>query len=95
MLSGSTIECGVYVDWENTADGNLHIRLNRNGRRQFKAIRGEQEESCTYAALCALLKDRVRSGWGIVPPEDFGALTTAPVLSDDIVGDDHGQIAAP
>ena len=85
-------EPGFYVDLHKAPDGNLHILLNRNGRRHFAAIREERDAFGTNAALCALLEDHLSSGWEMVPPEDIGALTAAPILSDEITRDDHGRV---
>ncbi|MGI9061916.1 MAG: hypothetical protein ACR2H5_25460 [Ktedonobacteraceae bacterium] len=34
------------------------------------------------------------NGWSWVRPEDIGALTDAPILSDDIEYDDHGDVVS-
>lgn len=85
-------EHGFYVDLRKTQDGNLEILLNRNGRREFTTIREERDAFGIHAALCALLEDHPCNGWNMVPPEDIGALTAAPILSDDISRDDQGQV---
>jgi len=85
-------EPGFYVDLEKAQDGNLHIRLNRNGRRHFADIREQRDAFGINAALCALLEDHLCSGWEMVPPEDIGALTAAPILSDEVVRDDEGRL---
>ncbi|OGC62408.1 hypothetical protein A2264_02535 [candidate division WWE3 bacterium RIFOXYA2_FULL_46_9] len=85
-------EPGFYVDLEKARDGNLHIHLNPNGRRHFSTIREERDAYGLHAALCALLEDHLASGWEMVPPEDIGALTAAPILSDEISRDDVGQL---
>jgi len=85
-------EHGFYVDLRKTQDGNLEILLNRNGRREFATIREERDAFGIHAALCALLEDHLCNGWDMVPTEDIGALTAAPILSDDILRDDQGQV---
>ena len=85
-------EPGFYVDLEKAQDGNLHIHLNRNGRRHFANIREQRDAYGINAALHALLEDHLCSGWEMVPPEDIGALTAAPILSDEIVRDDEGRL---
>jgi hypothetical protein len=92
MPTKSPIERGFYVDLKKVPDGNLHIHLNRNGRRHFAEIREEQAAVGTSAALCALLEDHLANGWEMVPPEDLGALTAAPILSDEITRDDQGRL---
>jgi hypothetical protein len=85
-------EPGFYVDLHKTADGNLRIRLTRNGRRHFADIREQRDAFGINAALSALLEDHLQTGWEMVPPEDIGALTSAPILSDEIVRDEEGRI---
>jgi len=92
MSLRQSIEHGFYVDLEKPGDGNLHIRLTRNGRRHFQTIREEQDHFGTQAALFTLLEDHLGSGWEMVPPEDLGALTSSPILSDEIVRDDEGRV---
>jgi hypothetical protein len=88
------IEHGFYVDLEKAADGNLHIHLNRTGRRYFADIAEQRDALGIYAALYAILEDHLCTGWEMVPPEDIGALTAAPILSDEIVRDDEGRLTA-
>ncbi len=85
-------EPGFYVDLEKPDDGNLHILLNQNGRRHFAIIREERDTFGIHAALCALLEDHLSSGWEMVPPEDIGALTAAPILSNEIIRDEDGRV---
>lgn len=85
-------EPGFYVDLQKTADGNLHIHLTRNGRRYFDEIQEQRDSLGINAALDALLEDHLSSGWEMVPPEDIGALTAAPILSDEIVRDEDGRV---
>jgi hypothetical protein len=85
---------GFYVDLEKAGDGNLHIHLNRNGRRYFGEIEDQRDTFGINAALCALLEDHLCNGWEMVPPEDIGALTAAPILSDEISRDDDGRLTA-
>ena len=86
------VEHGFYVDLRKTAGGDLEILLNRNGRRHFSEIREQRDAFGINAALYALLEDHLCSGWEMVPPEDIGALTAAPILSDEISRDDHGNV---
>ena len=85
-------EPGFYVDLRKAEDGNLEILLNRNGRRHFATIREERDTFGIHAALCALLEDHLCNGWEMVPPEDIGALTAAPILSDEIGKDEDGRV---
>lgn len=92
MPSEPSIEHGLCVDLRKTREGNLEIRLNRTGRRHFADIRKQRDALGINAALYALLEDHLCTGWEMAPPEDIGALTAAPILSDEIVRDDDGRV---
>jgi hypothetical protein len=93
MNANAAIEGGFYVGLQKAGDGNVHIRLTRNGRRWFTDIREVRDAFGSNAALCVLLEDHLANGWELVPPEDIGARTAAPILSDEIVRDDRGEVA--
>jgi len=92
MLTTPTPDHGFYVDLCKTIEGNLEIRLNRSGRRHFSEIREQRDALGTNAALHALLEDHLCNGWEMVPPEDIGALTAAPILSEEIVRNEEGRV---
>ncbi len=92
MTANHSSEAGFYVDLEKTPDGNLAIRLNPGGQRHFAEIREQRDALGISAALYVLLEDHLCTGWEMVPPEDIGALTAAPILSDEIVRDDEGRV---
>lgn len=52
----------------------------------------ERDAHGIHAALCALLEDHLCNGWEMVPPEDIGALTADPILSDDVLRDEEGRL---
>jgi len=85
-------EHGFYVDLQKDHDGNLEILPNENGRSNFDTIQEVRDAQGVNEALYALLEDHLDNGWEMVPPEDIGALTAAPILSDEIVRDDNGRI---
>jgi hypothetical protein len=91
-MSRAAPSSGFYVDLEKTKDGNLRIVLNKNGRRRFPEIQEQRDAFGTNAALVALLEDHLALDWEMVPPEDIGALTSAPILSDEVERDDQGQV---
>jgi len=92
MATAKPVEHGFYVDLRKTDGGDLEIVLNANGRTEFATIEEEKDAYGIHAALCTLLEDHLCNGWEMVPPEDIGALTAAPILSDDILRDDQGQV---
>jgi hypothetical protein len=85
-------DCGFYGDLRKSGDGNLEIVLSERGRAAFDEIEEERDRYGIQAALFALLEDHLCNGWEMVPPEDIGALTAAPILSDEITRDDQGQV---
>jgi hypothetical protein len=85
-------EHGFCVDLRKTDAGDLEILLNEQGRANFSTIQEERDAHGIHAALHALLEDHLCNGWEMVPPEDIGALTAAPIVSDEIVRDDEGRI---
>lgn len=85
-------EHGFYVDLRKTREGNLEILLNPTGRRHFAQIEEQRDAFGINTALVALLEDHLSSGWEMVPPEDLGALTAAPILSDEIMRDEDGRL---
>jgi hypothetical protein len=94
MPSDARFEHGFYVDLKKTHDGNLRIALTENGKAEFGTVVEERDRFGIHAALCTLLEDHLCTGWEMVPPEDIGALTAAPILSDEISRDDHGRVTA-
>jgi hypothetical protein len=85
--------CGFYVDLEKTDERHLEIVLNANGREEFETIEEMRSAHGIDAALETLLEDHLGNGWEMVPPEDIGALTSAPILSDEVERDQEGGIA--
>lgn len=85
-------EHGFYVDLQKNNDGNLEILLNEHGRSNFNTIQEVRDVQGINEALHSLLEDHLCNGWEMVPPEDIGALTAAPILSDEIVRDENGRV---
>jgi hypothetical protein len=85
-------EHGFYVDLRKTGRGDLEILLNETGQKSFEEIQGIRDRYGIHAALDALLEDHLQTGWEIVPPEDICALTSAPILSDEIERDEEGRV---
>jgi hypothetical protein len=42
--------------------------------------------------LAEVIEWQLANGWSLVRPEDIGALTGAPILSEDLDTDDHGHV---
>jgi len=92
MMNAEKTSYGFYVDLAKTDDGDLAIVLTREGREESERIEEMRSEHGVHAALETLLEDHLGNGWELVPPEDIGALTSAPILSDEIERDDDGEI---
>ena len=92
MLHTPTSDHGFYVDLRKTNNGDLQIVLTESGRANFVEVEEGRDAHGIHAALCTLLEDHLCNGWEMLPPEDIGALTAAPILSDEIVRDDDGRV---
>ena len=86
------VERGYYVDLKKTERGDLEILLNEKGQVDFAELLEIRNAHGIHAALCTLLEDHLQTGWEMVPPEDLAALTSAPILSDEIERDEWGKI---
>ena len=89
-----SVSNGHYVNLEKKDDGNLHIHLTAEGRREFVDIERGRNRAGIFAALHLLLEDHLSNVWKWVAPEEIGALTAAPILSDEAECDEFGQIVA-
>ena len=87
-----TMNRGKYVDLQETLDGNVHLVLNRRGRRDFPEIDAVHDFYGPQTAFSALLNDHVVNGWELVPGRDLGVATIAPILSRDIERDGDGTV---
>ena len=70
----------------------LRLTLTAAGREAI-----EEEAPLTApinAALARLLEWQLANGWELIAPEEIGALTDAPLLSDDGERDDEGKLIA-
>lgn len=77
------------VKLEVQPDGKLKIVLTPEGRQRIME-EGLQQKP-TDEALYDLLERPLCNGWSWIPPEAIGALTAAPILSDDATVDDDGD----
>ena len=67
------------MDLEKAADGNLHIHLHRGGRRHFADIREQRDAFGITPRSTLFWRIDLCNGWEMVPPEDIGAMTAAPI----------------
>ena len=88
----ATPEHGFYVNLRKTEEGDLEILLTGEGQVNFDTVQEVRDAHGIHSALLALLEDHLCNGWEMVPPEDLGALTAAPILSDEIERDEGGRV---
>jgi len=92
----SYIEIVKKTEKDYEGEGIL-LKLTKEGREELEAHRIDRLsphnwDTGTDQILCDLLEYSLCNGWESVPPEDIGALTSAPILSDEITRDDNGNI---
>jgi hypothetical protein len=71
--------------WARIKKGNLVICCDRAMRRELKSL-GEEIQRDKH--MCDIFEPLVCNGLSWVDPADIGALTDAPILSDDVIDDD-------
>lgn len=82
---------GKYVEFDTQANGNLRITLISESREDVQEIASLRELTAD-GKLHEVIEWQLANGWTLVPAEDIGALTEAPILSEDIDYDDHGNV---
>lgn len=87
----TTIENGLYTDLRVNEAG-LTITLTDAGREEPRYLH-EQQRRPEYEVLSVLLLDHIDCGdWNFLHPDDIGALTDAPLLSNEVERDDNYEI---
>lgn len=67
--------------------GDLQIIADRQAKQEKeKILKMPCDEALRY-----LLEEHLCNGWSLVPPEEIGALTSAPIISDDFTIEDDGH----
>ena len=82
-----------YIEIVKSKEG-ITLKLTPEGREELQSCQrsdGGWSKGTDYI-LADLLEDHLANGWEMVPPEDIGALTSAPILSDEVERDDFGKI---
>jgi len=81
-----------YVEFIKEPD-KLIIKLLNAGHEFLSEQRDEMGwKRGTYYIFRDLIEWQLCNGWEMVPPEDIAALTSAPILSDEVTRDDHGKL---
>lgn len=73
-------------------DNGLRIELTASGRQHL--VEYELRNKATDEALAELLEYQLCNGWTWLRPEQIGALTDAPILSDEVTENDRGELVS-
>lgn len=82
---------GKYTEFEQLPNGTLRITLLPEAREDVQDIASNQSLDAD-ARLAEVIEWQLANGWSWVNPADVGALTEAPILSEDVETDDDGTI---
>lgn len=77
-----------YTEFEKQANGNLRITLLEEARASVQEI--ASKEITADSKLAETIEWQLSNGWSMVRPEDIGALTEAPILSEEVDFDNQG-----
>jgi len=84
---------GNYANFEILPNGNLKISLIPEGKIELTEIQEQYKEQWSDEIMFReIIEHQLCNGWTWVQPEDIGALTEAPILSDDVVYNDDGIV---
>lgn len=81
---------GKYTEFETLPNGNLCIRLLEEERASVEEIAAQ--DLTADGKLAQVIEWQLSNGWEFVRPEDIGALTEAPILTEEIDTDDRGTV---
>ena len=81
---------GKYTEFDIQPNGNLRITLLKEAREDVQEIRTMNITADNKFAEA--IEYQLSNGWTWVSPEDIGALTEAPILTDNIETDDQGKV---
>ncbi|MFA6089980.1 MAG: hypothetical protein WC755_09050 [Candidatus Woesearchaeota archaeon] len=81
---------GYYVNLKILDNGNLEITPTPDALAESERFLS----LATQIALDELFEDWICNGWGWVQPEQIGALTAAPIITDEFDIDDDGKFIA-
>ena len=79
---------GKLVEFYKLDDGRLQIMLTREGRDELNS------DEFTYPDFDEMIEWQLCNGWEFIWPEEIGALTDAPILSDAAERDDKGVLTS-
>ena len=73
-------------------NGDLVISLTSVGKEAIEAAEADGQNIDAEAFMHDLFEWQTCNGWEWIAPEEVGALTSAPILSDSAERDDEGQL---
>src|ERR1051326_6074861 len=79
---------GKYTEFEKLVNGKLRIALLDEGRESVQEIAAK--EISADSKLAETIEWQLCNGWSMLRPEDIGALTEAPILSEEADFDNQG-----
>lgn len=80
-----------YVEF-NKRNGQLVISLTPAGKQEIEEAIADGKNIDSDAYMYELFEHPLCNGWFNVAPEEIGALTNAPIFSDNIERDDDGNV---
>src|SRR5260221_678367 len=81
---------GKYTEFDKQANGNLRIKLLEEARADVQEMASKELDA--DSKLAQVIEWQLANGWSFVRPEDVGALTDAPIITEDIDTDDQGNV---
>jgi hypothetical protein len=82
-----------YTNFEILPNGNLKITLTQDGKIELNRIQTEYAEDwIDYETLWNILEHQLCNGWDWLRPEQVGALTDSPILTNDVTYNDNGEV---
>ena len=83
-----------YVNFSFLPNKNLRITLLPEGQTELLPDQDDEDFEFDQSddTLYDLLHYQICNGWEWILPEDVGALTSAPLLSDNAVRDENGKL---
>ena len=79
-----------YVDFTKK-NGNLVVTLTPEGKQEIADAIADSKNIGSDDFMLELFEYELCNGWGVVNPEDVGALTDSPLFSDETVFDEDGD----
>ena len=79
-----------YTEFEKQANGNLRIVLLAEARDDVEQIVAKETDA--DSTLAEIIEWQLSNGWVLLRPEDVGALTDAPILSEEVDSDNWGEV---